>query len=459
MSGRAVCHMLLRVCLMAVLGSVLPAHRVVAQDGPVEPVNLASTARVSASNEYNGDFLASFAVDSQVPAELCGDDRLAAWVVRGVEQNFQGSFSFEWDKPVEVEEVLYCGRTAMILEECFKDYEVYLDDAKTPIAKGSLEMRHGPQRIDLPRSTITRLTLKFLSAYTSRYNPGASEIGVFRARVSDQFLADFGVPPAERTPAARRLAEDLYAGSLGFRDILVIQRHHLSISHVYTYHVEGYRPGGGLFVFTPTPDGGELRKLVDAGDGEIIDCDLSYDATQVVFSWKRGGLQMAQPNQLLRRRRPQRPREQLPGLPREHRRDRTDATDRRAQQQSERLLAARRRHRLHFRPQAGLRLLFRHDLAGALPDGSRRATSEAALGELPDGLHPFGTQRRADHLHALGIRGPAGVPDPEPVDDQPRRHWTGRLLRQSGDRAGHVHGRSADPRHAQDHLPGDEPQR
>ncbi len=292
-------HELRRFCVSIIAGLALAAHSAAANTPPEEPVNLATTAHVSASNEYDSSFLAGFAVDSKVPALLCGDDRQAAWVIRGAEQHFQGSFTLAWDQPVEVTEVLYCGRTAMILEECFKDYEVYLDDATTPIAQGTLEMRHGAQRIDLPRSTARQLTLKFLSAYTSRYNPGASEIGVFREPVSDQFLADFGVPPAERTPEARRLADNLYAGALGFRDILVIQRHHLSISHVYTYHVEGYRPGGGLFVFTPSPAGGAMRKLVDAGDGEIIDCDLSYDAKEVIFSWKRGGLKMAQPNQLL----------------------------------------------------------------------------------------------------------------------------------------------------------------
>ena len=40
----------------------------------------------------------------------------------------------------------------------------------------------------------------------------------------------------------------------------------------------------------------------------------------------------------------------------------------------------------------------------------------------------------------------AGLPDPEPVGDQPRRHGPGGLLRQPGDLAGHVHGRAADPR-------------
>ena len=293
------CRNRLSSLLAVLLGMVLAIYPVGASADDDSPVNLAKKARLTASNEYDADYLARFAVDGKVPGALCGQDRQAAWVVRGAQNNFQGSLTFAWDDPVEVAEAIYCGRTAMIMEECFKDYEVYLDDAAEPIVRGTFEMRHGPQRIRLPKSTVTRLTLKFLSAYTSRYNPGASEVGVFGSPVSDEFLADLGLPMSERKPEARQLAADLYGGKLGFRDILVIHRHHLRISHVYTYHVEGYRPGGGLFVFTPTPDGGKFRRLVDAGDGEIIDCDLSYDAREVIFSWKRGGLEMAHPNQLL----------------------------------------------------------------------------------------------------------------------------------------------------------------
>ncbi len=263
------------------------------------PENLAPRAKVTASDEYDGNYLARFAVDGKVPGLLSGNDLKAAWVVRGGANNFQGSFTLTWDKPVEVAEILYCGRTAMIDEECFKDYEVYLDDAEQPVARGTFEMKHGPQRIRIPKTAVRKITLKFLSAHTSRYNPGASEIAVFSAPVSDEYLLAFGLPPGERTPEARKLAADLYSGDLGFRDILVIHRTPLRLSHVYTYHVEGYNPGGGLYVFTPGPDGGKLRRLVDSTDGEIIDADLSYDGREVVFSWKRGGVVMARPNQLL----------------------------------------------------------------------------------------------------------------------------------------------------------------
>ncbi len=261
-----------------------------------EPENLARRAKVSASDEYNGLYAARFAVDGAIPRPLSKHDDRAAWVVRGIKSKFQGWFRLEWDKPVDVAEIVYYGRTAQALEECFKDYEVTLDDSAKPIVRGRFKMTGDPQRIRFPKTTVKKVTLKFLSAHTSRYNPGASEIAVYSSSPSDEEISAFTVE--KRTPTDQQLANDLYAGKFGFRDVLLIRRHPLDLSHVYTYHVEGYLPGGGLCVWTPGPGGGTLRQLIDSAEGEIIDCDLSYDGREVVFSWKRGGVQMARPNQL-----------------------------------------------------------------------------------------------------------------------------------------------------------------
>jgi hypothetical protein len=72
---------------------------------------------------------------------------------------------------------------------------------------------------------------------------------------------------------------------LDFDKLLVIKRKELNPSHVYTYHYEDFKPGGGLYVFDL--DGGSLKELVAAGEGQILDCDLSYDGAQVIFSWKK----------------------------------------------------------------------------------------------------------------------------------------------------------------------------
>ena len=268
-----------------------------------EPENLARKAKVSASAELDGRFLAKFAVDGKAPMPFYRGmktwpgtfqiDQNIAWCVPGEPAKFQGWFKLEWDQPVDVAEIVYYGRTAMVLEECFKNYEVYLDGVAEPVVKGTFQLTGNPQRIKIPRSTVKTVTLKFLNAYTTvkTHNPGASEIAVYSSSPSNETLYAFQTE--ERSPAEQQLAEDLYAEKLGFRDMLVIQRHHLQISHVYTYHVEGYRPGGGLYAHTPGPDGGTMRQLVDSSEGMIINCDLSYDAKEVVFSWKRGGVQTA----------------------------------------------------------------------------------------------------------------------------------------------------------------------
>ncbi len=68
------------------------------------------------------------------------------------------------------------------------------------------------------------------------------------------------------------------------RPLALIQRHPIDSSHVYTYHTEGFVPGGGLYVLETT---GQLRKLVDSPKGQILDCDISYDGREILFSWRK----------------------------------------------------------------------------------------------------------------------------------------------------------------------------
>ena len=78
--------------------------------------------------------------------------------------------------------------------------------------------------------------------------------------------------------------------------MLLVKRQPLNISHVYVYHVEGYRPGGGLYVFSPSEEGGEMECIFDAGkDGMITTADISYDGREVVFAMRRGGLVASRP--------------------------------------------------------------------------------------------------------------------------------------------------------------------
>ncbi len=242
-----------------------------------QPENLARKAKASASSEFDGRYAASRAIDGIVPGWDRQDDAGKAWAVQGATAGGKADFTLEWPEPVQLAELVYFGRTGWDIQECWKDYEVYADDQSTPIAKGKFQMMHGPQRIKIPKTTAKRITLKMLSSYGGP-NPGASEIMAFAASVPKEYFAKYDESAVEVPEWMPKIDK-----------LLVILRHELNPSHVYTYHVEGFRPGGGLYLFTPGEDGGKLELLVDSPDGQILDCDLSYDGKEVLFSWKRGG--------------------------------------------------------------------------------------------------------------------------------------------------------------------------
>ena len=99
--------------------------------------------------------------------------------------------------------------------------------------------------------------------------------------------APAGLAAAPVPAESSELAAQLKAGKLGFQRLVVIQRQVLNPTHVYTYHQEGFQAGGGLFVYDLAE--GKLHRLVDAGSGQIIDCEPSYDARTLLFSWRKAG--------------------------------------------------------------------------------------------------------------------------------------------------------------------------
>ncbi|NQT39117.1 MAG: hypothetical protein HQ581_16580, partial [Planctomycetes bacterium] len=248
-----------------------------------EPVNLARKAKVSASSEFSDEYRAEMAISGAVPSEFNQD---ADWAVKAMQT---GRFTLQWDQPIEAAQIIYYARVTSPLLECFKDYEVYLNDAEKPAVRGTLEHRRGPQRIDFPKQQVTKIRIEFLSAHPTSPNPGAAEIAVYAAPVTEKQLAEMRIPPQEKTPEARALRDALLDGKLGFEKILLVKRKPLNISHVYVYHVEGFRPGGGLYVFSPGEFDGELKCIFDAGEGMITTADLSYDGKEVVFALRRGG--------------------------------------------------------------------------------------------------------------------------------------------------------------------------
>lgn len=248
------------------------------------PENLAVRARVSASSHFDASYRPENAISGALPAEFqtVGGD----WAVHGTPD---GWFELQWNEPVEAAQIVVYARTTSPLLESFKDYAVYMNGESTPAARGELRLRRGPQAIALPKRPTKRIRIVFLSSYPGSPNPGAAEIAVFPTPVSDEQLAAAAIPPEEKTPQAQVMRKKLVDGQWGFRDILLVQRKPLDISHVYVYHVEGYRPGGGLYLFSPDSSTGKLRRIFDAGPGMITTADLSYDGREIVFAWRRGG--------------------------------------------------------------------------------------------------------------------------------------------------------------------------
>jgi hypothetical protein len=283
--------------IVALAVTVFPA---MAETG--KPENLARRARITANSNFSAQYMANFVGDGVIPEAGAHNSEGREWAVQGGTHKNGAELTMAWEKPVRVAEVVYYSRTCYAVE-CWKNCEVYLDDAKTPAAKGSFTPGHGPQRITLkaPASAST-LKLKFIGSHACA-NPGASEIEVYAQPPAKNALGKFAAMKpmhgarsrpaltAKRVvPDSPELARRLHAGELGFRQMLLVQRHPYHISHVYTYHVECFKPGGGIFILTPDDAGGKIEKIFDAGQGEVMDCTLSYSGKEILFSYKKKGI-------------------------------------------------------------------------------------------------------------------------------------------------------------------------
>ena len=260
------------------------------------PENIALRAKASADSEYDASYSPRFAIDGKIPSPGAQNDSRQAWCVRGDTHRQRARFVLEWAQPVPVAEVVVYGRTGWYAEECWKDCEIFLDGQTAPEVRRQLLRGHGPQRIRLPAPRAARsLVLQFTSSYGG-LNPGASEIQVYSTPPSDGALGPFvELPPGRPDPGqfetlaeSPGLKKQVFEGGCGFDKLLVIQRRELNPSHVYTYHVEGFEPGGGLFVASLASGGtASLRPLALSPEGQILDCDLSPDGREALFSWRR----------------------------------------------------------------------------------------------------------------------------------------------------------------------------
>nr|MCS5540342.1 hypothetical protein [Roseibacillus sp.] len=195
---------MIRICLsLLFLQLVSPA---VAKP---EFVNLAASAKITASSESEGQKLAAGAIaDGRIAPALSqhlefypNSQGAKSWAVNGEVAEDKGELVLEWKEPVMVQEIVYFGRTTWLLEECFKDYEIFVDDQAEPVAKGAFEKRHGGQRVTIERRAVRKLTLRFLNSHGGP-NPGAAEILVLDEKLSDAALAALAPakPPVVKRP-------------------------------------------------------------------------------------------------------------------------------------------------------------------------------------------------------------------------------------------------------------------
>ena len=271
------------------------------------PENLALKAKVTVSSEYSKQFGGANVADGRIPGMDEPEEKGRSWAVANGRAG-GATLTLEWPASVTVAQVVYFGRTIPLPTLCWRDWQIFLDGADKAAAAGRFQMAYGPQPITLPQpAQVRKVMLTFTSSYGGP-NPGAFEVQVYGSRpppgalgklvpIAEPVKAPRAAPRAVRPPnlaeltqrpESQKLAEDLQAGRLGFSKIVLAQRRPVRCSHVYTYHNEGFQAGGGLYVFTPGPDGGKLDKLVDSPQGQVLNCDLSYDGREVLFSWRKG---------------------------------------------------------------------------------------------------------------------------------------------------------------------------
>jgi len=278
--------------LCALLAAASPCAAAPATRPAAAPLNLApSAARVRASSEFSADYLARFAIDGRVPATLGRSDLRQAWCVRRASAGDKGELTLEWESPVTIGAVVYYGRTSWELAECWREYQIVLDDAAAPVAAGKFEMTPAGQVVNFRPTPARKLSLRFLSSHGGS-NPGAAEIQVFASAPPREALIPVKPAPAVAPPAAPfaespDVAATIAAGNLGFDRLVVAKRHALDPSHVYTAHCEGFKPGGGIYTLSPPRPDGRLTELLASPEGEILSLDVSYDGAEILFAWKR----------------------------------------------------------------------------------------------------------------------------------------------------------------------------
>lgn len=155
---------------------------------------------------------------------------------------------------------------------------------------GGAEAPIPPTKIPPPQSAKLRDLIDRLAAlHGDRYAAAADHRTRLAAIQQQELAAAAASAPAESLAHVWAELEQLQREVLLFDvdRLVVIRRHEIMASHVYTYHYEGFKPGGGLYVVAPSDAGRPSVLLVESPTGQILDCNLSYDGQTILFSWRR----------------------------------------------------------------------------------------------------------------------------------------------------------------------------
>ena len=258
--------------------------------------NLAFDAEVWASNEHSAPYAAFAAIDGDVAPKLGGGDRGRSWVVDGEKTGGKADFELTWDEPRAVSTVVYYGRTgAAMLNEVFRDYEIWLDDDETPVASGTFEMIHGPQFVEFEKRAVSTVKIRFLNGYKGGLHWGASEIAVFERRPTPEELDAAVNPEAARPPLEETLE--------GFRDagmpdeIVFAVRKPSFDGHWYAnigYYSDNVcrlpfpmGSGGGIYAYNVVTK--KTRPIIEDPRGNFRDPQVHYDGKRILFSYLPAG--------------------------------------------------------------------------------------------------------------------------------------------------------------------------
>ena len=258
--------------------------------------NLAFDAEVWASSEYDGSYTALAAVDGVVAKALSRSDRGNAWCVRGDKTNGKADFELTWEEPRAVSTVVYYGRTgSAMMEEVFRDYEVYLDDDETPVASGTFEMIDGPQFVEFEKREVSTVKIRFLNGYEGGLNWGASEIAVFERRPTAEELVASVNPEAALPPLEETLEGYREAGMPD--EIIFAVRKPGTDSHWYAnigYYADNVcrypfplGTGGGIYAYNVVTK--ETRPIIEDPQGNFRDPQVHYDGKRILFSYLPAG--------------------------------------------------------------------------------------------------------------------------------------------------------------------------